>query len=77
MLCGTGEGKIKELLTRAIRDEGYEGFLTLEPHLVLFASLQSLETEDAAHIIKQNKAKDGAEGYAMQYSALKEILDAI
>ena len=51
--------------------------MTLEPHLVLFASLQSLETEDAAHIIKQNKAKDGAEGYAMQYSALKEILDAI
>lgn len=77
VLCGTGEGKIKELLTRAIRDEGYEGFLTLEPHLVLFASLQSLETENAANIIKQNKAKDGAEGYAMQYRALKEILDAI
>lgn len=77
VLCGTGEGKIKKLLTRAIRDEGYEGFLTLEPHLVLFASLQSLETEDAANIIKTNKAKDGAEGYAMQYNALKEILDAI
>lgn len=77
VLCGTGEGKIKELLTRAIRDEGYEGFLTLEPHLVLFASLQSLETENAANIIKKNKAKDGAEGYAMQYNALREILDAI
>ena len=77
VLCGTGEGKIKELLTRAIRDEGYEGFLTLEPHLVLFASLQSLETEDAANIIKTNKARDGAEGYTMQYNALKEILDAI
>ena len=77
VLCGTGEGKIKALLTRAIRDEGYEGFLTLEPHLVLFASLQSLETEDAANIIKKNKAKDGAEGYAMQYHALREILDAI
>lgn len=77
VLCGTGEGKIKELLTRAIRDEGYEGFLTLEPHLVLFASLQSLETENAANIIKKNKAKDGAEGYTMQYNALREILDAI
>lgn len=77
VLCGTGEGKIKALLTRAIRDEGYEGFLTLEPHLVLFASLQSLETEDAANIIKKNKAKEGAEGYAMQYHALREILDAI
>lgn len=77
VLCGTGEGKIKELLTRAIRDEGYEGFLTLEPHLVLFASLQSLETEDAANIIKKNKAKDGAEGYTMQYNAFREILDEI
>ena len=51
--------------------------MTLEPQLVLFASLQSLETEDAANIIKKNKAKDGAEGYAMQYHALREILDAI
>lgn len=77
VLCGTGEGKIKQLLTRAIRDEGYEGFLTLEPHLVLFDALQSLETEDAKNVIKENKAKDGAEGYTMQYNALKEILDAI
>lgn len=51
--------------------------MTLEPHLVLFASLQSLETENAANIIKKNKAKDGAEGYAMQYRALQKILDAI
>ena len=34
VLCGTGEGKIQKLLTRAIGQEGYEGFLTLEPHLV-------------------------------------------
>ncbi len=77
VLCGTGEGKIKELLTRAIRDEGYEGFLTLEPHLVLFDSLQSLETKDAKNIIKENKAKDGAEAYSMQYKALTEILETI
>lgn len=77
VLCGTGEGKIKELLTRAIRDEGYEGFLTLEPHLVLFDALGSLETQDAKDVIKTNKAKDGVEGYTMQYNALKEILDAI
>ncbi len=77
VVCGTGEGKIKELLTRAIRDEGYEGFLTLEPHLVLFDSLASLETTAAENIIKVNKAKDGAEGYAMQYHALCGILDTI
>ncbi len=77
VVCGTGEGKIKEILDRAINQEGYEGFLTLEPHLVLFDSLASLETTDAKNIIKENKAKDGAEGYAMQYHALCDILNEI
>lgn len=77
VVCGTGEGKIAQLLKRAITEEGYEGFLTLEPHLVLFDSLASLETTEAEHIIKENKAKDGAEGYAMQYHALCGILDQI
>lgn len=75
VVCGTGEGKIAQLLKRAILEEGYEGFLTLEPHLVLFDSLASLETTAAENIIKENKAKDGAEGYAMQYRALCGILE--
>jgi len=77
VVCGTGEGKIKEILNQAINEEGYEGFLTLEPHLVLFDALASLETTAAENIIKENKAKDGAEGYTMQYRALCDILDAI
>lgn len=77
VVCGTGEGKIKEILNQAINEEGYEGFLTLEPHLVLFDALASLETTAAENIIKENKAKDGAEGYTMQYRALCGILDTI
>lgn len=77
VVCGTGEGHIPELLKRAIRDEGYQGFLTLEPHLVLFDALQSLERKAAADVIRENKAKDGADGYRMQYEALQEILAAI
>lgn len=77
VLCGTGDGKIAQLLAEAILKDGYEGFLTLEPHLVLFATLQSLETEDAENVISVNKAKDGAEGYAMQYRALCDILEKI
>lgn len=77
VVCGTGDGKIPQLLARAIREEGYEGFLTLEPHLVLFDTLQSLETTDATEVISENKAKDGAEGYAMQYHALCDILKNI
>lgn len=77
VVCGTGDGKIAQILKKAIREDGYEGFLTLEPHLVLFATLQSLEVEDAADVISENKAKDGAEGYGMQYHALCDILKAI
>lgn len=77
VLCGTGDGKIPQLLPRIIRQDGYQGFLTLEPHLVLFATLQSLETEEASKVIAHNKAKDGAEGYTMQYNALVEILNKI
>lgn len=74
VLCGTGEGRIPELLKRAIKEEGYKGFLTLEPHLVIFDALQSLELEDATDVIKENKYKDGASGYKAQYDAVCEIL---
>lgn len=77
VLCGTGDGQIPQLLKKIIREDGYQGFLTLEPHLVLFDTLQSLETEDASEVISHNKAKDGAEGYAMQYHALMDILNTI
>lgn len=79
VVCGTGDGKIAKILKKAIREDGYQGFLTLEPHLVLFDTFKSLETEEGAAELQQhmNKAKDGAEGYAMQYHALCEILKAI
>lgn len=77
VVCGTGEGRIPELLKRAIKEEGYKGFLTLEPHLVLFDALQSLEQKAATDVIKENKAKDGADGYRMQFEALQGILNAI
>ncbi|QIZ06943.1 sugar phosphate isomerase/epimerase [Priestia megaterium] len=76
VVCGTGEGKIPELLEQFIQS-GYKGFLTLEPHLVLFDSLKDLELEDAAEIIKDDKGLDGAGGYKLQYEALLEILQKI
>lgn len=77
VVAGTGDGHIEEILKRAIVDEGYEGFLTLEPHLVIFDSLKMLETKDVSDIIRGDKAKDGEEGYTMQYNALMEILGHI
>ncbi|MEH7117944.1 sugar phosphate isomerase/epimerase family protein [Neobacillus vireti] len=76
VVCGTGEGKIPEILTQVIKN-GYKGFLTLEPHLVLFDSLKDLELEEAAEIIKDNKGLDGAGGYKLQYESLLNILEKI
>lgn len=76
VVCGTGEGQIKEILAIAIAS-GYEGFLTLEPHLVLFDSLKDLELEAAEDIIKDDKGLTGEEAYALQFHALVEILQSI
>ncbi|WP_223593079.1 sugar phosphate isomerase/epimerase family protein [Neobacillus bataviensis] len=76
VVCGTGEGKIPELLSQFIKS-GYKGFLTLEPHLVLFDSLKDLELEEAAEIIKDNKGLDGVGAYKLQYEALLDILNKI
>ena len=75
--CGTGEGKIAEILRQAIKEDDYEGFLTLEPHLVIFDSLKDLEIKDTSEIIKEAKAKDGADGYRIHYEALTNILNNI
>ncbi len=77
VVCGTGDGKIPQLLKKAIREDGYRGFLTLEPHLALFDTFKSLETADTANLTGFNKAANGTEGYTMQYRALTDILDAI
>lgn len=74
VLCGTGEGKIHELLRRAVKEEGYRGFLTLEPHLAVFDGLNALERGDGGAVIGDNGVKDGAEGFALQYRALCAIL---
>ncbi|MBI0580235.1 sugar phosphate isomerase/epimerase [Neobacillus cucumis] len=76
VVCGTGEGKIPELLSQFIK-AGYKGFLTLEPHLVVFDSLKDLELEDVSDIIKDNKGLDGAGGYKLQYESLLNILEQI
>ena len=76
VVCGTGDGNIPELLSEAICN-GYQGFLTLEPHLVIFDSLKDLELKDVHDIIKEDKGLDPKEAYQMQYLALLNILKQI
>lgn len=77
VLCGTGDGSIEAVLRQALGQDRFTGFLSLEPHLVLFDGLQALELHDAAEIIRENKAANGADGYTMQHQALTEILERL
>ncbi|MFY4773705.1 Gfo/Idh/MocA family protein [Metabacillus sp. RGM 3146] len=74
--CGTGDGKIREILSQAIHN-GFKGFLTLEPHLVRFESLKDLEVEGAEQFVKASKSLDGASAYKHQYDSLLNILGKI
>lgn len=76
VLCGTGDGKIREILDQAVNRDGYEGFLTLEPHLMTFSTFASLEN-NAKDTGLKNWFRTGAEAYEAQYYALCRILDEI
>lgn len=76
VVAGTGDGNIEKIL-KDLFENGYNGFLTLEPHLVKFDSLQSLEKENADNIIKEDLVESGFEGYEMQLIALNNILKKI
>ncbi|MCG7339616.1 sugar phosphate isomerase/epimerase [Staphylococcus sp. ACRSN] len=73
VICGNGDGEIQSILKQFFKN-GYSGFLTLEPHLVVFDSIKDLEIEHSTETIQNVAAKDGAEGYQIQYEALLAIL---
>lgn len=77
VVAGTGDGMIPEILTRFIKEEGYQGFLTMEPHLVVFDSLKSLEIEDTKDMVTNRLGLDGPQAYKVQYDALTKILQTI
>jgi len=67
--AGQGDGQIEAILRLALQD-GYQGFLSLEPHLVDFAGLASLEADPH----KRNSNMSGEEAFRKAYDALQEIL---
>ncbi len=70
--AGYGDGKVREIL-KALYDSGYEGFLSIEPHLWDFVGFSDLEPH--SHI---NKMEDGGpKQFAMAAEALKKIIAEI
>ena len=74
VLCGTGDGHIQELLGRFFKEKNYEGFLTLEPHLVEFSTLKALEHKPEDVVREADVDGAGVKAFKAQCQALREIL---
>ena len=68
--AGWGDGQVKAIL-RNIKDSGYQGYLSLEPHLTNFTGFNALENGGAAEG-KWNM--DGDTAWRIALDALKAIL---
>lgn len=69
--AGYGDGCVKQLLEE-LYSSGFEGFLSLEPHLASFRGFSSLEPE-GAHLPEG----DNVSNFAIAVFALKKILSQI
>ncbi len=72
--AGYGIGGIKEILTE-LKARGYEGFLSLEPHLTNFVGFAALEDSGAEAV--DAPALDAKEKFNLAVDSLKKILSEI
>lgn len=71
VLPGDGDGHVEEIL-RCLSDKGYNGYLSIEPHLADFSGMDQLEQSE-----RVRKEQDGIEAYKMAYHRLKGILNVM
>lgn len=67
--AGEGDGNLKEILLK-LEEKGYEGFLSLEPHLFEFDILKTLEKN-----ITERTLTDGEMAFTISFEALKKLLN--
>ena len=70
--AGYGIGHIEEILQDLFAN-GYDGFLSLEPHLGSFTGLSELETDDKMEKLE----KSSEEKFVLAFDSLKNILERI
>ena len=68
---GTGDGHLEEIL-RKFKASGYQGFLSLEPHLSDFAGFSALEMNAS-----QKKKLNGEEAFTLAHDSLVKILEKL
>lgn len=68
---GTGDGHLEEILGK-FKAAGYQGFLSLEPHLSDFAGFSALEQNAS-----QKKKLNGEEAFTLSHDSLEKILERL
>lgn len=68
--AGYGGGNIAKIISE-LKKDGYNGFLSLEPHLGTFLGLEALETDDKMMSLE----KSGPEKFTIAYEALMKIVN--
>lgn len=70
--AGMGEGNIQEIL-KDVFENGYNGFLSLEPHLFHFKGLDDLEPEKIA----EREMTSGEAAFSLAYDSLMSLIERI
>lgn len=71
--AGMGDGNVAAIL-KALYAKGYDGFLSLEPHLFNFSGFAGLERGKEAIAGGETKVLSGAEAFALAHESLVKIL---
>ena len=71
--AGYGDGNVKEIFDD-IFAKGFNGFLSLEPHLFDFSGLAELEKGNNKTVIDEQKKLTGFEAFSLAYESLLKIL---
>ncbi|RKD35086.1 sugar phosphate isomerase/epimerase family protein [Lacrimispora algidixylanolytica] len=69
--AGYGDGNVEKILIM-LKDSGYQGFLSLEPHLADFAGFSALEQSAV-----EKKKLSGEESFTIACEALRKILERL
>ena len=74
--AGMGDGNVEKILKK-LYDNGFQGFLSLEPHLFHFSGFTGLERGKDKLETGIEKELSGAEAFALAHSALIHILEGL
>lgn len=74
--AGYGDGNVEAIL-RDLIGSGFDGFLSLEPHLSDFAGFASLEKDNKSMEKMERRKLSGFEAFSLAHKSLVDILEKI